>query len=233
MGENSAALAAFQTAIQLRPLRGLYLQQAGMQAAKLGDQKLADQLLSAGLQVQPGRFLPYEEYGLWLLERQRTEEAFAMLRQGLQMQPAQTGRVLTQLALARIEPLLMSQVIPERAQSWQIFAEYLTALQEESVAESAYRHAIILNAGEKHPVTKPFWSFYHYLQKRERYPEALALMLDGIKAFPKNAGFHRNAGSLYERQGIIYRAIEEYQQALLLQPQHKWVRQRLEKLQGK
>ena len=66
-----------------------------------------------------------------------------------------------------------------------------------------------------------------------RDSEALALMLEGIENFPQNGGFHRNAGSLYEHQGIIYRAIEEYQQALLIDPKHEWVKKRLNKLQSK
>ena len=70
------------------------------------------------------------------------------------------------------------------------------------------------------------------MQKRKRDTEALSLMLAGIEQFPQEAGFRRNAGSLYEKQGITYRAIEEYQQALRLDSRHAWVKQRLLKLQG-
>ena len=231
--QQSAAQLAFQTAVMLRPFNGFYLQQTGLQVAASGNDELAGQLLAAGVQVQPMRFLRYQEYGLWLLHQKRQAEAFTTFQQGLEKQPAMTGSILTLLAFARIEPEQMIQVIPNRAQSWQIYADYLAGLEKDKAAEAAYARAIKFVATEIRPNTKPYWSFYRFLRKKKQDSEALTLMLDGIDHFPNNAGFHRNAGQLYEKQGVVYRAIEEYQQALLIDPKHGWVKKRLNKLQSK
>ena len=231
--EKSDSLSAFQGAVKLRPFNGLYLQEAGKQASLEGMTDAAQKLLLAGMQAQQSRFLPYQEYGGWLLGQQQQAEGFSILHQGLNKHPAQTERVLTQLALAQVEPLQMKPVLPDRAQSWQVYADYLAALNKEPEADLSYRKAIELSEIEEPPITKPYWSYYRYLRDRMRDSEALALMLEGIKNFPQDGGFHRNAGLLYERQGIIYRAIEEYQQALLIDPKHEWVKKRLNKLQSK
>jgi Tfp pilus assembly protein PilF len=153
--------------------------------------------------------------------------------QGLQRQPGEAGKVLLLLALFRVDFLTMEQVLPERALSWLAFAEYLAALRQDVAAESAFRKAVSLATLEDPALKKPYWSFFSYLNSRKQAAEALALILAGIEKFPLDAGFRRQAGSLYERQGIIYRAIEEYQQAILLDPRQAWVKQRLDKLQRK
>jgi len=133
--EKSESLTAFQSAIKLRPFSGLYLQEAGKQASLEGKTDAAQKLLLAGKQAQQSRFLPYLEYGGWLLGQQQQAEAFSILQQGLNKHPAQTERVLTLLALAQLEPLQIKQVLPDRAQSWQIYADYLAALNKEPEAE--------------------------------------------------------------------------------------------------
>ncbi|MEA3545470.1 MAG: O-antigen ligase family protein [Thermodesulfobacteriota bacterium] len=233
LNQIPAALTALQTAVKLRPYHGLYLQQLGQLASFQGHQEFAGQLLSNAIRVQPRLFSAHMEYGAWLFSQQRHEEAFDAFRQGIQQQPEQTGQILTLLALFRVESQQMEQVLPERSLGWQIYAEYLVALQQDMIAEAAFQKGVVLAAKEVPAITKPYWAYFNYLRKRHRHSEALTLMLDGIKNFPENGGFHSNAGVLYEQQGIIYRAMEEYQQTLLIDPQRTWVRQRLEKLQRK
>ena len=57
-------------------------------------------------------------------------------------------------------------------------------------------------------------------------------MLKGIEYLPDNAKIRVAAASLYERNGILYRAVEEYKHALILDPKNRNVRKKLKELEA-
>ena len=223
---------AYTELVRLRPLRGIYLLKAGEYADTAGDAVLAEQLMRGAVTLQPHVSYTAEKFAIWLMGQDRITEALAIFQQELQRQPDQTENILDLLSVYGPENMVMAEVLPENAISWRIYGDYLGVEEKDVDAEMAYRHAILLNSGQDVPGKRPYHSFYHFLTKRKRYGDALAVMLDAMKLFADDAGFHRNAGQLYERQGIVYRAVEEYRQALLLDPRQNWVRKRLSILKG-
>jgi Tfp pilus assembly protein PilF len=60
--------------------------------------------------------------------------------------------------------------------------------------------------------------------------EALFVMQKAIAALPGNAGIRMTAAETYEKAGIIYRAVEEYRQALMIDPGNDRARKKLDEL---
>ncbi len=230
--DSDQLTSAYTDLVRLRPLRGIYLLKAGENADSAGDADLAEQLMRAAVTLQPRVSYTAEKFALWLMGQDRIAEALEIFHQELQRQPDQTENILDLLSVYGPDDMIMADVLPEISMSWRIYGDYLAVEEKDVDAEMAYRHAILLNAGQVVPDTRPYHSFYRFLTKRKRYGEALAVMLDAVNLFPDDAGLHRNAGQLYERQGIVYRAVEEYRQALLLDPRQNWVRKRLAVLTG-
>jgi Tfp pilus assembly protein PilF len=59
---------------------------------------------------------------------------------------------------------------------------------------------------------------------------ALEVLRLGIEKNPDYAPFHIWLGDYYAKEGITYRAKEEYQQALLLEPKNESVSKKIEML---
>ena len=66
-----------------------------------------------------------------------------------------------------------------------------------------------------------------YVQ-RQKEDKALAVLRSGIEHLPDNALFHKQLGDYYYKQGIMYRAIEEYRQALQFNSKDARLKRRLD-----
>ncbi len=225
------ALEEYAKALRLRPLNSEYLQRAADSAGKIGDLALQAALLKSGVKQSPMDLSRTKAYVDWLLAQRRYNQAFDLIRSSLGKAPEKTNEFLTQMVLYGVEWPRMKEALPERSIAWLHYAGFLLKFDQGQLAEYAYRHAVRLVEDEPLPDTRPYIAFNRYLQKQQRYEEAMVLMLDSIDQFPTHAELHAEVATLFERQGFDSRAIEAYQQALLLNPKLKWVRKRLEKLQ--
>ena len=134
------------------------------------------------------------------------------------------------MALHGVDWPEMSPALPDLSRSWSLYAAYLDRLGRELLAEQSHRRAVRLVATDPLPALRSYWAFNGFLQKRERYEEALSLLIDGLQLFPDSADLHAKIGTQLERQGYQVRAAEFYRKALLLNPKLGWVRKRLERL---
>ncbi len=83
---------------------------------------------------------------------------------------------------------------------------------------------------EKEFLSQWFTEVYQMYLRKKRIPEAIEVLLKGAEKLPNYARFHVWLGDYYLREGILYKAKEEYQQALILNPGIGGVRKKLEKL---
>ncbi len=232
MGQGEEAFLVFGRVLQLRPINALYLQRAAGAAQDLDRRALAGSLFKSGTvldRADPRRSKPYAR---WLIRQQQEEQAFVEIKRALELDPRQTRSFVDLMLLNGVPSIMMAQALPESAYAWLAYAHYLVEVKRFSAAERAFRKAMLLMPKEERPTYRAHWAYYKFLAKRERFEEAVAVIQKGIELFPDHVGLHSTAGRLYERQQINYRAIEEYRQALLLNPKLEWVRKRLERLEG-
>ena len=78
-----------------------------------------------------------------------------------------------------------------------------------------------------------FYKVYRYYVGIGRYDDVLRIMRKAIEFLPENVGIRLTTGTLYEKLGITYRALEEYKKAMILDPENKEAKKRFERLSRK
>lgn len=232
LGFVTRGLERYAETLRLGPVRGDYLERIGLVYDHLNRPQKARELLSAAVSVdiaEPQRYLSLARV---LLRQEETEAAFEITREVLSLAPEKTRDVLLLLILQRLDDAEMVRAFPERARVYQEYGDYLTERDDVQGAEAAYAHALHLFESEEDPGLHVIWRLRTYFLGKKAYQEALQAVQAGIKRQPEHAGLRRAAGELYERLGIGYRALEEYRHSLLLEPEHKGARKRVEVLTG-
>jgi tetratricopeptide (TPR) repeat protein len=223
------ALAYYMQAGKKDPLEGAFLQRIGLMLPK-------NQQQHAGLLMEKGaeRTLKKDDLMLsraqWLLGTDQRAKAIEILRNGL-MQNARLVTVVLPLlqsfSFTREETI---SVLPQSVEAWiqyGAFSEKMGNLEDAGFFRS---NALGFLAGETKIQTEWFSQLYDFYRKQKEDQKALGVLRLGIEKIPNYAPFHVWLGDYYAMEGIKYRAKEEYQQALLLDPRNDSVRSRIENL---
>jgi tetratricopeptide (TPR) repeat protein len=228
-GDFHGALQQTATALRLRPLSVPTRWQAAEIFDRLGAEESADRLwlsLAAATPEGPRRFAQR----LW--QRGSGEAAKAYLRRTLVGSPQRTGEFLPLLEFWGVGHEEMSALLPEEPLAQLALGEFLAARAENDLAVGRFRQAVLLASSTGGGVPDIYERAGEFFHAQGRHPEALEMVQSGLQHFPARSPLRRMAGSLYEKMGIRYRAIEEYRQCLLLDPTDQWSRQRLAILAG-
>ncbi len=229
---EAAAFAAYKKAIRLNPANGVYLQGLADLVSNRGDKVTANRLYEASIQRDVGSSLRLASYSFWLLENGETKKGIETMRNAIALSPRRTRRYLELLIEDKLlETENLIRVLPGRVEPYLIFAEYLAEKEKFDQADAAYTQA--LSYLEEEGEVKPdfFIRTYKYYMKQGAFEDAFGVMRKGITYLPKNPRLRMTIASLYEKLGINYRAIEEYEKVLVLDPRNRKVKRRLAKLQ--
>ncbi|TYO98334.1 O-antigen ligase [Geothermobacter ehrlichii] len=229
LGRSAEALTAYGRAIRRNPLNGEMLQQAGLLLAGLGDGGRAERLMRLAVEVDRRRPERGMVYGGWLLRQGRREAGQEVLRRTLRLAPEKTGDVLTLLILAGFSDRELAPVLPESSRCWLAYARYLLGRKLPQQAEAAFRRAFTLALAEP-AGGRSVWLAARFFGDRRRYEEALHLLDEGTRTFPRDVALHRLRGQYAERIGLRELARRSYRQVLLLRPGDRAARRRLRTL---
>jgi len=154
------------------------------------------------------------------------------MRHAIRLSPRQTRLYL---GILRKEKLLedkdLALVLPKQVEPHIIYAEYLAEEKKPDLADAAYKNALRYLDRETEIKPSYFFRVYKYYSKKKEYETALEVMKKGMEYLPDNARIRVTVGSLYEKLGINYRAVEEYKKALILDPKNRQAKRRLERLE--
>lgn len=224
---NDAALAPFISALAMDPLNGDHLQNLGIAYAALARNEKAEQLLKLGIAYDRCNSVRYKTYALWLLGQGRKDEALASLAAALVLVPHRTRDYITLMILSGFTDDEIGRALPRRVAPHLAFGSYLSRIGRDAMAEEAYLKALQYIESEKNVPPTVFYEVARYYTKRERFEDALRIVQRGIMMFPDHAGMRYNAGTLYERLDMTYRAIDAYRKTLHIDPAHREAKQRL------
>jgi O-antigen ligase/tetratricopeptide (TPR) repeat protein len=223
------ALELYVQASLKEPLDGAFLQNIGLLLPP-ERQKEAAYLLEEGAK----RTLKREQLMLtrveWLLTTGQREVATKVLR-GAIAEKANLVKVVVPLlqsfSFTREE---VAGVLPEDVESWMQCGDFFEKMGYHE--EAAYFWQRGLQFIHQKSVVQPHWfsTLYNYYKKQQDNEKALEILRLAIDELPGNSRFHEWLGDYYAGEGIVYRAQEEYQQVLLLEPQNEAVRRKLESL---
>lgn len=223
MESKTLAVEEFSAALELNPLSRLALSRLGLilsstEGGRVGDDGRGEVLLRAAAEYHPGKVMPQRDYALWLCSRSRYDDSFPYLQRSFELEPERAGELLLLMSACGLEDEPMQSAIGENPAAWVGYGDLLLGRGSEVGAEASYvaaaRFATAGNASQALPLLR----LYEFYSERGRLQEALDTVLRGIQTFPDDPRFRLAAGTLYQQLGIVYRAIEEYQKTLLLDP---------------
>lgn len=226
-GNHEQAVTQFISALARNPLNGDHLQNLGIAYAALLQNEKAEQLLKRGIAYDGSNSVRYKTYALWLLSQGKKDEALASLAAALALVPHRTRDYITLMILCGFTDDEIGRALPRRVTPHLAFGSYLSRIGKDAMAEEAYLKALRYIESETKVQPSVFYEVARYYTKRERFEEALRIIQQGIMMFPEHAGLRYNAGMLYERLDMTYRAIDAYRKALHIDPAHREAKQRL------
>ncbi len=232
LDREESAFTYFKKAVRLNPANGVYLQTLAESVSDQGDLETADRLFRAGTRRDVKSSHHFASYAFWLMENQQKEKGIETLQHAISLSPRQTRRYLDLLVEEKLlENIDLIRVLPPRVEPHIFFAEYMSEKEQNDSADAAYKNALAYLDEEAEVKPTYFLKIYQHHMKQKQYEDALAVIQTGITYLPENGRIRVIAGSLYEKLGINYRAIEEYKTALVFDPKNKQAKRRLKKLQ--
>ena len=228
-GREEAAV-YYTEAAQKQPMEGIYLQRLAMMMPVEYFEKAAV-FMSEGYR----RTLNQESYiftwAEWLLVHNKRNNALDILHERFMIDPTQFKEFIPLYETYNFSRLEIEAVIPNRVGAWVYYGNYLE--KNGNIEQSRYFRTKALDVIDYESDAKAAWfnqliRFYH----RQKQPEkALEVVRLGIEKVPDYAPFHIRLGDYYRKEGISYRAEEEYQRAVMLDPGNAAYRKKLRKVE--
>jgi tetratricopeptide (TPR) repeat protein len=229
LGHSDKALEYYVQAGKKEPLEGAFLQRIGLMLPK-DHQQFAEVLMEKGA----SRTLKKDDLMLsraeWLLGVGQRGKAIEVLRNGLIQNTNLATVVIPLLQSASFTREETAAVLPASVDAWMQYGSFLEKMGNLEEAGYFLSHAFDFLEGESNIRTSWFAHLYLFYTKQKEDEKALQVLRLGIAKIPDYAPFHIWLGDYYAKEGILYRAKEEYQQALLLEPKNESVRKKIEKI---
>jgi len=231
---NASALLLHSEALLRQPLEGVYLQAAGLVLAETGsDPQLARALVERGYVWAKLKESPLRVWTEFELAAGRRDSAMRILTQELVRDPRLLKSVYPLMTEQNFTREETAAVLPKLTSAWLTCAGLSRAAGNEDDAGYFTEQALDFINQEAKPQPHWFMQVYQHHRKQKQDEEAVAVLRDGINRLPDYAPFHIYLGDYYSSKKIDYRAIEEYEQALLIQPGNAAVQKKLKQLKDK
>jgi tetratricopeptide (TPR) repeat protein/O-antigen ligase len=212
------------------PLEGVYLQRLGLILEQTSKEQ-ADVLMTEGYKRSRNKEKSILIWAEWLLRNNQRAEAVNVLKKGAR-QSASLPKLLPLLLVTHnFNREEVSAILPETPQGWIQFGQLAENLGNKE--DALYYRSHALDFLDRKEGSKPYYfqQLYSFLQKQQEQEKAIDVLRRGVEYHPDHAPFHLLLGDYYVKQGILYRAKEEYEQVLILDPGNEQTRKKLAKIQ--
>jgi tetratricopeptide (TPR) repeat protein len=228
--EDEKALACFNRGVRLNPLAGEPIYRLGQFLEGKGHAEEGRALMRTGLQNAPLSKELRRDYLLFLLTKGANKDALRALPGLLLLAPEQTSFWLRYFESQDISKGRWLDLLPERAEVYRQYGDYLAERQHNQTADTVYQKAVQLAVAEPWVSGELFLDIAGYFVDGGRLESALEVLRAGMESHPTDLTLLLTAASVYQRMGITYRAEELYRKALLLDPDNREVRLKLDNL---
>jgi O-antigen ligase len=227
LGDREAALHHHALAGYRNPLEGVFLYQLGRLTT---DPEMSEVLVEEGFRRALNKEDLAQGYVDWLFWKGRRSEALEIVRQFLQedYQAVDSWMVLfNSYDVTRDE---LQQILPRSVEAWLHLGRYseLHGAGEDAGYFFSGALGLLSESGEANP--QWFRRIIHYYQRQKLDDGVLAVTRQAVELIPDFPEFHLILGDYYVKDGITYRAKEEYEQVLILDPGNAAARKRLRQM---
>ncbi len=224
----------FTSCLQLDPLNSKYLSKYAVLLPQItAGNKHAIEGKAYQLAVQYTPTLPVYtlQYGSWLLQNGYTAKGLAQMKKTLLLKDSYTEKVMQVMLLANVDKEKIYQAIPEELpRPLLAYARFLYAIGEQENSTQLYIRILDMLKTSLEPRLYMYYKLYHFFNRSKKPSYAMESILTGEKALPKNANIKITLGDIYKKQGILFKAREKYQEALLMDPTNQRAKKQLQKI---
>ncbi|MBU1696239.1 MAG: O-antigen ligase family protein, partial [Proteobacteria bacterium] len=172
------------------------------------------------------------QYAVWLFAKKEIEQGLGFMKKALALDEKFIDRALTAMIVSGIDSEKIAQAIPDKPGPSIAFAQFLydtgniqaaidryigslDLIENRKIESFQYKHNQI-NIARSH-----FFKVYRFFKKHNDLKNAMQTMERAEKALPMDAQIKVVFGDLYYEQDILYKALEKYEHALLIDPVNK------------
>ena len=217
-------------AARRQPMQGIYLQRLGMMMP-VEMQKEASEIMAEGYRRALDKEKLLLSWAEWLLVTNQRDHAKKLMTDYLASYPAESIELLPILQLHEFSRQEMLNLLPDHIDTWIRVGTVLETMGEISESEFYRSRALELYIVEEEINPHWFTQLIAFYRRHGRDNKALEIVRIAVEAVPGYARFRYWLGEHYQEQGILYRAEEEYQQAVILDPKNDVYRRKLNKVQ--
>lgn len=238
-GDSKKARTHFLESIRLNPIDGRHMSRLAIFYAKQEEIEKAGIAFKASTKYDAVNADYAYQYGFWLLAQDDISEGLKQMRSALSLDEAYFDKVLTAMIVSGIDKNAMEAVIPPLPGPTIAYANFLATTGELENAIQRYLSALDLirthyeQTMVDHQIDR-FFNYYHrifkFFKKYNDMKNAMKVMEHAERTLPADARIKVILGNLYYRQGITYKALEKYEDALLLDPANRNARDMIRKI---
>jgi tetratricopeptide (TPR) repeat protein len=230
LGNGRDDMRRYKRALSLNPLDSAHMQSLGLAMSAAGMTEKTDTLLQSGITYDRRNPERYRTYAVWLLSQGRKQKGSHIIKSAIALDQGRSREYITLMVLNGFSDEEMLQALPEKVVPRLSFADYLSMTGNADMAEDVYLDAL-RHVHKENPVLPVFfYRVYAYYIQNGREEDALDVIRQALQFLPDNVDIRLRAASLYESAGITYRAREEYETVLQIDPKNVQARKRLEAL---
>ncbi len=227
---REAAREYYQRAAVLRPMEGIYLQRIGLMLPQTRTEE-ATAVMAQGYRRALVKSQLVPSWVEWLLITGQRRQAIDLIKEWFIRDPGQAAKMIPLMETHRFTREEIADILPSSPEAWIRFGSYKEAIGE--TGEAGYYRSRALSFIDAEKEVRPSWftQLIDYYQRQQQPEQALLVLRRAVDLSPDHAPFHIMLGDHYRRENITYRALEEYQKAVALDPSNESYRRRLRKLE--
>lgn len=227
LNDPASAIQLHAAAALKNPLDGIFLQQLGLLR---GDEKDARLLIDEGYRRALHKQTLVVNYAEWLLWKGQRGEALTVLRSRLEQDYRQVTKLMPMLNSYEISQQELLELLPHDVDTWLYFGSYCEANRTLEEATFFFGKALDFLPSTESIDSKWFKQVIHFHRRHGQDAEALEVIRKAVERVPEDAELHILLGDHYLNEGITYRAKEEYERALVIDPGNRQARSELRRM---
>jgi len=165
-----------------------------------------------------------------LLATGQKAKGIKYLKKAINLDKDIISSVLTTMAASDLSLEEMEQAIPNDPETAIIFADFLDQIGETEKAEIRYLNILDSLSTYEDVKRKHIFKIYKFFMTQGNQFQAIEVLKKGEGILPLDASIRITLGDLYQKQGILFKAKGKYEEALLLDPNNRGVKARIDRL---
>lgn len=225
------ALREYKAAVRLDPANSVYLQSLGFFLRDQGGEKYTEALLRSGITRDRTNPKAHRLYALWLAKEGRKGESIDIFKKAISMEPAKTKEYITEMVLSGFTDGEIRSVLPERTDSYLIFANYLEQTGNGKMASDVYATVLSYAVSSKERSAGSFHAVYNFYMRKQFFAGAASVMEKAAVFFPRDSGVRLRLAQAYEKEDLKDKALEQYHVVLEIDPKNAQAQNKVRELQ--